>query len=46
MHPEAGQFDEVTGVEPVARSRHGNELADNEIAKQFGAGVVIEVHED
>jgi len=30
MHPDAGQFDQVTGPEPVTRSRHGNEFADRQ----------------
>jgi hypothetical protein len=44
VHPDAGQFDEVPGVAPVARSCHGNGFTDDEMAKQLVAGVVIEVH--
>jgi hypothetical protein len=42
MHPEAGQFDELTGPEPVTRSCHGHELADHKITEHFGTGFIVE----
>jgi hypothetical protein len=42
IHPDVRQFNQMTGLEPVPRSRHGHELADHEIAKQLAAGFIVE----
>jgi hypothetical protein len=42
MQPDAGQFDQVSGLEPVTCSRHGNEFADNKIAEHPGMRFIVE----